>query len=148
MNEEFTAKKAPVEKSTMPTAYLNPSPVAAQAEDWETTNRLAKPSSGTKSDGWRMPEPVFRVSDGFCPLKPDGKTQSDEKTPHVSAAPQPKVSKEFIVRQTPPKTPFPVKARRETARLFFAALGVLAMLSFAAGFLALVYFLFFYKAIE
>lgn len=210
MNEEFTAKQAPVEELTMPTADLNPSPIAAQAEDWGMTNPLGRPPNGLKSDGdgWRMPEPVFRVSDGFCPLKPDGKAPSDGraaqsaaakksrttadeplanlyappvndaendvsqhtmhnlslsdlsdspdlKTPVPKltpiapqiAAPQPNISEEFTIKQTPEKPP-EKKPRSETKRLFFAALGVLAMLSFAAGFLALVYFLFFYKAAE
>lgn len=206
MNEEFTAKQATVEELTMPTADLNPSPVAAQAEDWGMTNPLGKPPNGMKSDGWRMPEPIFRVSDGFCPLKSDGKAQSGEQAARSSvakkarqtadeplanlyappekeaesdvsqhtmhnlslsdlsdlktsvpeiapvapkiAAPQPNISEEFTVKQPPPKTSSEKKPRSETARLFFAALGVLAMLSFAAGFLALVYFLFFYKAAE
>ena len=202
MNEEFTAKQATGEELTMPTADLNPSPVAAQAEDWGMTNPLKKPSDEIKTDGWRMPEPIFRVSDGFCPLKPDGKAQSGEKASLSSAAqkprsiadeplanlyappekeaeedvsqhtmhnlslsdlnppapelaptapqiaaPQPSISQEFIVKP-PKKNPPEKKQRSETMRLVFAALGVLAMLSFAAGFLALVYFLFFYKAAE
>lgn len=212
MNEEFSAKQATIEQLTMPTADLNPSPVAAQAEDWGMTNPLVKPSNrtGGGGDGWRMPEPVFRVSDGFCPLEPDGKAKSNEKAPvtfaspkqptepppnlyappegetdedvgqftmhnlslsdlpdssdssdlktpipdlaprapHIAAAPQPNISQEFTVKQLPPEMPPEAKPRGETARLFFAAVGVLAMLSFAAGFLALVYFLFFYKAAE
>ncbi|HEX8637386.1 MAG TPA: hypothetical protein VF692_04940 [Pyrinomonadaceae bacterium] len=214
MNEEFTAKQATIDELTMPTADLNPSPVAAQAEDWGMTNPLGKPPNGLKNDGdgWRMPEPIFRVSDGFCPLKSGGKAQSSERAaqpaavkrsrttsdeplanlyappekearddvsqrtmhnlslsdlsdlpdsldlktpaPEIApvaskiAAPQPNISEEFTVKQSPPQTPPEKKPRSETARLFFAALGVLAMLSFAAGFLALVYFLFFYKAAE
>ena len=208
MNEEFTAKQATIEELSMPTADLNPSPVAAQAEDWGMTNPLGKPPDGAVGDGWRMPEPVFRVSDGFCPLQPDGKSKAGEKeppafaarkprstadepltnlyappeketendvsqhtmhnlslsdlselkasvaelapvSPQIAAAPQPDISQEFTVKEPPPtEAPPEKKPRGEKARLFFAALGVLAMLSFAAGFLALVYFLFFYKAAE
>jgi hypothetical protein len=207
MNEEFTAKKAPVEELTIPTTDLNPSPVAAQTEDWGMTNPLVKPLDGMKNgDGWKMPEPVFRVSDGFCPLdiNDNGKTKADGNPPKSSAAPpkqsptdeslanlyappdkeedvdlsqhtmhnlslsdlnveipelatavpnsaaapQPNISEEFIVKPVANEAPTEKKQRSETMRLFFAALGVLAMLSFAAGFLALVYYLFFYKAAE
>jgi hypothetical protein len=200
MNEEFTAKQSPVEELTMPTTDLNPSPVAPQTEDWGMTNPLKKPSDGMKNDGWRMPEPVFRVSDGFCPLKSDGKIKSGGKSPEsltapkqpadeslanlyappeketeadfsqhtmhnlslsdlnlpvpelapaapkTVAAPQPNISEEFVVKPKPTEMPIEKKQHSETARLFFVALGVLVMLSFAAGFLALVYFLFFYKS--
>lgn len=215
MNEEFTARQAPVDEMTIPTTDLNPSPVAPQTEDWGMTNPLKSPSGGMKngSDGWKMPEPVFRVSDGFCPLKSGGKSKSDgnaaesfaapkqsapkqpaptdeslanlyappEKdapeidenlaqrtmhslslsdlnlplpeiapaAPKVDAAPQPNISQEYVIKPPQATTaPAPAKQRSETMRLFFAALGVLAMLSFAAGFLALVYFLFFYKAAQ
>jgi hypothetical protein len=205
MNEEFTARPAPVEELTMPTTDLNPSPVAPQTEDWGMTNPLVKPPDGMNNcDGWKMPEPVFRVSDGFCPIKSDGKAKSDGKpskistaqnqsqlpdeslanlyaplekeedidlsqhtmhnlslsdlkveipelapaAPKTAAAPQPNISQEFVVKPTTNKAPSEKKQRSETARLFFAALGILAMLSFAAGFLGLVYFLFFYKAAE
>jgi hypothetical protein len=67
--------------------------------------------------------------------------------PAIAAAPQPNISQEYTVKP-PPETPKEKKQRSETMRLVFAALGVLAMLAFAAGFLALVYFLFFYKAAE
>ena len=209
MNEEFTAKQAPVEELTMPTADLNPSPVAVQAEDWGMTNAHGKPPGALKSDGdgWRMPEPIFRVSDGFCPLQPDGKSKAGEKeppsfaarkprstadepltnlyappeketetdvsqhtmhnlslsdlselkasvpelapvSPPIAAAPQPNISQEFIVKEQQPQTAPEKKERGEKMRFFLAALGVSAMLAFAAGFLALVYFLFFYKAAE
>ncbi len=210
MNEEFTAKKAPVEEMTIPTTDLNPSPVAPQTEDWGMTNPLKKPSDGiTNGDGWKMPEPVFRVSDGFCPVKSDGQPKSDGKkaesfaappsvappkqpppadeslanlyappereddvdlsqhtmhnmslsdlkveipelapaAPGIAAAPQPNISQEFVVKP-PPEAPPEKKQRSESMRLVFAALGVLAMLAFAAGFLALVYYLFFYKAAQ
>lgn len=202
MNEEFSAKPTPVDELAMPTIDLNPSPVAAQTEDWGMTNPLKKPSNGMKidGDGWTMPDPVFRVSDGFCPLDSNGKTKSTEKTPKSSAlpdqavpadepplanlyappeddvsqqtmhnislsdlklpvselapvtpkiiaAPQPNISQEYTVN--PPQKTLPKKEpRSEKARLFLAALGILAMLAFAAGFLALVYFLFFYKVAE
>jgi hypothetical protein len=68
--------------------------------------------------------------------------------PNSAAAPQPNISEEFIVKPVANEAPTEKKQRSETMRLFFAALGVLAMLSFAAGFLALVYYLFFYKAAE
>lgn len=203
MNEEFAAKKTPVEDLTIPTTDLNPSPIAAQAEDWGMTSPLSKPSSAPQSgDDWRMPEPIFRASEGFCPLKSDGKTRAKTTSPEMSvppmpspdsfgeslanlyappendaaqrtmhnlslsdlqlsasdlepvapaaAAAQPSISQEYTIKPPPADDAAEPaeKARSETARLIFAALGVLAMLGFAAGFLALVYFLFFYKAVE
>lgn len=206
MNEEFTAKRSPVEELKMPTTDLNPSPVAAQTEDWGMTNPLGTPPGGMKNggDGWRMPEPVFRVSDGFCPLKTDGKAKPDGKAPEFSAppkqtptpneplanlyappeneaaedvsqhtmhnlslsdlslpvpelapastktaaAPQPNISEEFVVKPSAAPEISAPKQQNETMRLFFVALGILAMLAFAVGFLALVYFLFFYKTAE
>jgi len=55
MNEEFNSK--------------NPTPGDGKSEDWGMTNPLSPSSEEISKSGWKMPEPVFRKSDGYCPLK-------------------------------------------------------------------------------
>lgn len=43
------------------------------------TNSHNQPKETEKS-GWKMPEPVFRVSDGYCPLKSDQSEENDSSS--------------------------------------------------------------------
>ena len=189
MDEKFNLKDQPGDDSAAPQNL----PPSAKSDDWGMTNPLKHPIKETEKDGWKMPEPVFRVSDGHSPVNKSNKSvafpaspkkqpePTDEKlanlyapptseeipdiTLHnmsladlkfelppkesasgVAIEPQPHISEQFDAEEIEPAIPAEKKPRSETTRLIFAILGVLAMILFAVGFLALVYRLFFYEA--
>jgi len=118
-----------------------------------------------QKDGWKMPDPVFRVSGGTVfrgsesempsSGSPSEQTNSpaaqlpsqnitEEKTATAAEIqPQPYISEEFNLNHI--KTEPPVKSKSKASRTIFIILGILAMAAFAVAFLIGVYFLFFYK---
>lgn len=203
MNEKFNPKNSPIDDWTVsPVAPPPPLPNEPTA-DWGMTNPLKSPFTETPKDGWKMPEPTFRISDGYCPLKSENEQNSvplngesadiapaatDEKlanlyappaherisadmTMHnislsdlkvevpgepspkgvapassaVIAPPQPDVSDQFTLEEIEPKVEVETKEKSRSARIIYAVLGIVLMSFFAAAFLALVYYLFFYN---
>ena len=193
MNEKFDLKNPAPDDPSVSQANSNAATGDGKSEDWGMTNPLSPKPEQFGKDGWKMPEPVFRVSDGHSPLNKSNKSvafpaspkkqpePTDEKlanlyapptseeipdiTLHnmsladlkfeippkesaygVAIEPQPHISEQFDAEEIEPAIPAEKKTRSETTRLIFAILGVLAMILFAVGFLALVYRLFFYEA--
>ena len=64
MNEKFNQENQSLDELAAP---QNIPPT----DDWGMTNPLKNPIKETERDGWKMPEPSFRVSEGYCPLKSD-----------------------------------------------------------------------------
>ena len=121
---------------------------------------------------WEMPKPVFQQSTGYLPqgfqdrfsnADPEGagSVRASDPTP-VSAPlpppieisespdiqPQPDLTEDFTVDQTV-TPPAPAKKKRSPAvQIIMVLLGILAMAVIAVGFLALVYYLFFYHPSE
>lgn len=201
MNEKFNPKNSPIDDWTV--SPVAPPP-AEQAANWGMTNPLKSPFTEAPKDGWKMPEPTFRISDGYCPLKaqdtknieapptdtasvetgatdeklaslyappaehegvspdmtmhnisladlkaeippaPEQKAASSAQVP-VVAQPQPDVSDQFRLEEIEPKVETETKAKSRSAQTIYAVLGILLMTFFAAAFLALVYYLFFYQ---
>jgi hypothetical protein len=116
----------------------------------------------TKDDGWKMPEPIFRVSEGtpFSKSKIETppssqpnliaeheKTSKEEKLPvGVEIQPQPFISEEFNINQI--KVEKPVESKSRIPGFIFGIAGITIMALFAVAFLIGVYFLFFYKSQE
>lgn len=186
MNDEFNVKNSSDEDWTIsqPNENLPPNQrIIEPIEDWGMTGKLVSPHKN--GDGWKMPEPKFRKSDGSSieeihadaargeiqnsPLQTNVQTPlhfSIETEAHpetdfnfdsaVSASPpapvadliepQPDISEVFTPAQieTPPAPV--VKERSRAMRIFLAAFGIFAMFAFAVVFIAVVYFLFFYKS--
>lgn len=113
----------------------------------------------TENNDWKMPEPVFRVSDGtpFGSAKPDAppsKQPAVANPPQIIKAdasgldiqPQPYLPEELNINQITRGKP--VEPKRGIPRVIFGVFGILAMALFALAFLIGVYFLFFYKSQE
>lgn len=64
MNEKFNQENQSLDERSAP-QNIPPS------EDWGMTNPLKNPIRETERDGWKMPEPSFRATEGYCPIKPD-----------------------------------------------------------------------------
>lgn len=64
MNEKFNQENQSLDEQSAP---QNIPPT----DDWGMTNPLKNPIKEIERDGWKMPEPSFRVSEGYCPLKSD-----------------------------------------------------------------------------
>ena len=110
-----------------------------------------------KEDEWKMPEPVFRVSDGKTPEKTDKPAAKndlpfteaiklEENITAAATAPvqaQPNISAEFTVRDTLEEQP--AENQKKTLSIIMVVFGIAAIVVFAIAFLAAVYFLFFYK---
>lgn len=127
-------------------------------EDW------AMNAPPTQQDGWKMPEPVFRISDGTrignsenekppsnlpsempqTAQPPSQNTQAEKAAPDAKIQPQPYISEEFNLNQIKAATA-PVKSKSKIPRIIFIILGILAMVGFAVGFVIMVYYLFFYQ---
>ena len=123
---------------------------------------------------WEMPKPVFQQSTGHLPQGFQGRfkdsasqggtaaQQAPAATPAVVVSPppaieisespdiqpQPNLSEDFVVDQAV-LPPAPVKKKRSAgAQAVLVLLGIVAMAVFAAGFVVLVYYLFFYHPNE
>lgn len=133
---------------------LNKTASENEAEDW-TVTPTAKKTAEKKTDGWQMPEPVFRVSSGKTPEK-FGKTKqkndssanksedSEKSSESGNVQPQPFISEDLIAGDLIETAP--VKAKSKTSKGVFIVVGLIAMLVFAVAFLIGIYFLFFYKS--
>ncbi len=108
------------------------------------------------TDGWKMPQPVFRQTSGRLPRGfdkqirdaggPEGASTSpasatDPARAVIDIEPQPDISEEFSegVLDAPAAKPH----GRTAMRIALVLLGLVAMVAFALGFIVLVYFLFF-----
>ena len=111
-----------------------------------------------KPDQWKMPEPVFRVSDGKSHKKSVKETPPTdlpfsepiklEKPSPAAAAkapiqPQPNISAEFNLKDVAPNAPVKTKAKK--SNLVFIILILMAIIVFAVVFSVAIYFLFFNK---
>lgn len=122
-------------------------PITLKVE--ELANSPAPASSAGK---WQMPDPVFRKSSGYLPQGFEKRYENlsgpAPETPDIAAGvgasvqPQPGISEEFSFEAAAVE-PSQVKPLIRPA---FIIAAVLAMLLFAAAFLALIYFLFFFPA--
>lgn len=76
MNEKFNQENQSLDERTAPQNLPPP-------EDWGMTNPLKNPIKETQRDGWKMPEPSFRVTEGYCPIKPGESYKDAVFTPPV-----------------------------------------------------------------
>lgn len=181
MNEKFNVNNSSDEDWTISTPNENLPPnqtIIEPIEEWGMTGKLVSPN---KNDGWKMPEPEFRKSNGSSPeeisensVKQEFQTSQPtmtEELPQKSApnfafetnnsAPtfsqaavpmsaaieaQPDISEAFAAAEIDIPPAPPKKERSQGMRIFLAVFGIFAMFAFAVIFLAVVYFLFFYKA--
>ena len=122
--------------------------------DQEELENKAEPIHRTTGDGataaapaaWRMPEPVFRQSTGR-PVKDLVQRHDPSPAPQTlpdqpAVEPQPALAEQLIPDNATPETPSPPRSRSTGFRLAMLAVAIVAMAAFAAGFLALIYFLF------
>lgn len=86
-------------------------------------------------DGWEMPEPVFRSSTGFTPGSKDPGTDIPETG---TSAPQ-----SVRVKGTPSQRH---KKKKGGCAKFFTLLAVLIGLLIGSAIVAVIYFLFYYRA--
>jgi hypothetical protein len=195
MSDELNQKNPPIDDWSLPPTDVNVPPVE-NSEDWVMTSPLKSQITETPKDGWKMPDPVFRMSDGYCPVKSDqnagaqanfkkapvdetlanlyapptptedlpdmtmhnisladlkaeieaekaGKSKKAEKPAKPPIEPQPNISQEFNIQTVATEAAPAKKERSERARLILVIVGIAAMILFAVGFLALIYFLFF-----
>jgi len=61
MNEKFNQENQSLDERSAPENI-------PLTDDWGMTNPLKNPIKETERDGWKMPEPIFRVTEGYCPL--------------------------------------------------------------------------------
>lgn len=61
MNEKFNEENQSLDELSAPQNIPPP-------DDWGMTNPLKNPIKEVERDGWKMPEPIFRVTEGYCPL--------------------------------------------------------------------------------
>jgi hypothetical protein len=115
------------------------------------------------NQGWQMPEPKFQQSSGYLPQgyleklgfeTPQAEASGAAVAPAMASAPasapsgtpdvepQPDLSDQLVEPQVvaPPKAA--VKERSTASRVVMIVLGLLAMATFIAAFLAVVYYLF------
>ncbi len=128
-------------------------------EDWTMSapQTVKTAAAQAKNDDWKMPEPVFRVSDGT----PFGNAKSETKpsiqppaaeqiikkeTGGLEIQPQPYLPEELDINQITRKKP--AEAESGIPRVIFGVFGILVMALFALAFLIGVYFLFFYKSLD
>jgi hypothetical protein len=122
---------------------------------------------------WEMPKPVFKQSTGYLPqgfqdrfpnvdAEVAGNVRAAADPAPVSAPlpppieisespdiqPQPDLTEDFTVDQTVTPPTAAKKKRSPAAQIIMVLLGILAMAVVAVGFLALVYYLFFYHPSE
>lgn len=132
------------------------------ADDWAMSEpqTLKTEPENAKSDGWKMPEPVFRVSDGTSFSSPKKETPplsqptpaasaqivTENSLPGIDIQPQPFLPEELNVNQTIKEKA--VETKSGVPKVVFGVFGILAMILFALAFVVGVYFLFFYKSYE
>ena len=133
---------------------LDTSTIQPETENWsenipETEN----------TDVWKMPEPVFRSSEGKTIQKSEKRTAnpdlpaaqpdfSDKDKSSVKFQPQPKIGEEFRPIQVRSEAKIENSADskpEKNSNFFFAFGGIFLMLIFATVFIIGIYFLFFYK---
>jgi hypothetical protein len=129
-------------------------------EDWTMSAlpTVKTETAETQNDGWKMPDPVFRVSDGMPfnnsksdmpPSKQPAAVNSEQITKtepvDLNIQPQPFLPEELNTNQIKEK---PVEHKSGVPRVIFGIFGILTMALFALAFLIGVYFLFFYKSQE
>jgi hypothetical protein len=193
MNEKFDLKNPAPDDPSVSQANSNAATGDGKSEDWGMTNPLSPQPEQFGKDGWKMPEPVFRKTAGYSPLK-SGQSESvstsskkppeptDEKLSNLyappapeadlpdltlhninlsdlkasmekeaiahnqSIEPPPQISENLSAPESAPPIAVQEKTKSPTRRLIFAALGILAMVIFAAAFLGLVYYLYIFRA--
>ncbi len=79
-------------------------------------------------------------------LKADGLPPTAAAEP-LAAQPQPEVSDQFLLDEIEPSAAVAAEETGRPARTVYAVLGIVLMIVFAAAFLVLVYYLFFYKPV-
>lgn len=184
MNEKFTSENRSLDEPTVPQNL----PPTDQTDDWGMTNPLKNPIKEVERDGFKMPEPTFRISDGYCPLKtnkaetfaspkkqpapvdeklsnlyapptpeqiPDitmhnmslsdlrASLPADDFAAFTAIEPQPHISEQLTAEEINPEATGEKPSESIRKSFIFTVFGILAMLLFAAAFLALVYVLFF-----
>lgn len=168
MNDEYDKTKRIAEDRTMDSPGFQMKPEAeslgntaankgtqqdlSEIGDWAMTDPEVDIPPETKADEWKMPEPVFRVS--------DGKTAESRKTPQNNfpfsksplpeeiettkpIQPQPNISEEFTINHVIEKKPAQAEPKGFSTTVLILAFA--AMIVFAIVFLVVVYSLFFYK---
>lgn len=75
MNENYDSKNPSPEVQPINriTSYFASGDGKSESSGMTNSHNQQKESGNT---GWKMPEPVFRVSDGYCPLQPSQSAQA------------------------------------------------------------------------
>ncbi|MDQ6788561.1 MAG: hypothetical protein M3033_17290 [Acidobacteriota bacterium] len=136
-------------------------------EDWamDAPQTAKTETASAKNDEWKMPEPVFRVSDGTThgsqktqmppnqlptQAAPQPEQTVKEENPLAASGidiqPQPYLPEELNINQIMPDKP--AESKNGVPKIIFGVFGIVAMALFAIVFLIGVYFLFFYKSQE
>ena len=120
---------------------------------------------------WEMPKPIFQQSTGYLPrgfqdrladaapqgaagipMQPGASAVPPPPAVEISNSPdiqpQPNLAEDFIIDEPVLAAAPPKKKRSPAAQLILVLLGIFAMAVFAIGFVALVYYLFFYHPSE
>ncbi len=120
MNEKFNQENQSLDEQSAP-------PNIPPPDDWGMTNPLKNPIKEVDRDGWKMPEPIFRATEGYCPVTSEKaavftapKTQpapaADEKLSNLYAPPSNEgmpdltmhnISLADLKVSIPPETPSP-----------------------------------------
>lgn len=165
LDDDWTANPTNFQTTKLPEIAVDISPPTDFDGDDEIVSLVRgagsdKKDEKEKSDGWKMPEPVFRVSEGKTPDKSEKSDNSNNAAQtdlpfseaisleKISAdtliQSQPNISQEFTISDASEKTS--AKTGSKNFNILFVVLGLIALIVFAVAFLVTVYFLFFYKA--
>lgn len=141
----------------------NNSPSKPETEDWSVSvpeNEKIDQPQEESSDGWKMPDPIFRSSEGKTIRKSGKKITNPDlpaEQPEVSdknefsadTPPQPQIAEDIAVNiseELPaPKEKIVGEDAEKKPKMFFAFGGIFLMLIFATAFVVGIYFLFFHK---
>ena len=101
MDEKFNLKDQPADESAAPQNL----PPAGKSDDWGMTNPLTYPIKEIEKDGWKMPEPVFRISDGRAPDKKSNKSAGFPASPKKQSEPTDEKLANLYAPPTPDEVP-------------------------------------------
>lgn len=136
-----------------------------KGDNWEMPKPIFRQSSGSLPKGFAKkiersdrPEPEINTPDApddilatlYAP--PDDPVDTPPIVPAIAPGadiePQPSITEQFTVEETPREPAAKVRPKRGFFGKISLVIGVLIMLAVAIGFVLLIYFLFFYSATQ
>lgn len=107
--------------------------------------------NGENGNGWKMPEPVFRSSEGRKPgeLPPDPQGDIPTEPGFTEDDPEPQApeARQSVRAKADDRTERHVKKKRGCARTFVMIVGTVTILALSI-IVGLIYFLFFYRPVD